>query len=392
MPTFCGERPVPAYDLPERSAIDEFNQHRALTWALIFVAWTLIVVTFSVQAYVFAVARGRPDNFWHEFLVASTDWYIWAALTPLVLFFCRRFRITSDNWLSAVPVHLAVGIVISFLQLAIQVRLNYIVNPGYKMGYWRVLYFFATFKGHINLLTYWVIVALNHGFYYYEQSRARELAWSRMETDLANAQLQVLNMQLHPHFLFNTLHSISTLISEDPQAARQMVLKLSDLLRASLNKIDQPAVPLQQELELLECYISIEQTRFKDRLTIEKEIDSTALACEVPTMILQPLVENAVRHGIGKHRQADLISIVAQRVNGRLLLEVRNRIGSVENGGPRLHAALDSAIRARVWNSFTAASILLRLPTVEGGGVAVKLSLPATGDITTALASKAGKP
>ncbi len=368
------------------------RMRRFLQWALIFLAWTLIVVTFTVQAYVFAVARGRPDNFWHEFLAASSDWYIWAALTPLVLFFCRRFRITSDNWLSAVPVHLAVGILISFLQLAIQVRLNYIINPGYKMGYWRVLYFFATFKGHINLLTYWVIVALNHGFYYYEQSRARELAWSRMETDLANAQLQVLNMQLHPHFLFNTLNSISTLISDDPRTARQMVLKLSDLLRASLNKIDQPAVPLQQELELLECYISIEQTRFKDRLVIEKEIAPSALVCEVPTMILQPLVENAVRHGIGKHRHADHISIVAQRINGRLLLEVRNCIGSVENGGsaPARGIGLTNT-RARLEQLYSSQHSF-EIANREGGGVAVKLSLPATGDITEAMASKAGKP
>ncbi|HWS19017.1 MAG TPA: histidine kinase [Candidatus Elarobacter sp.] len=362
---------------------------RLFNWALILAAWTLIVLTFSVQAYVFAVARGRPDNFWHEFLSASSDWYIWAALTPLVLLLCRRFRITPQNWRSTVPIHLAAGVVISFLQLAIQVRLNFIVNPGYKMTYWRVIYFFATFKGHINLLTYWVIVALNHGIYYYEQSRARELAWSRMETDLANAQLQVLNMQLHPHFLFNTLHSISTLISEDPQTARQMVLKLSDLLRASLNKIEQPAVPLQQELELLECYISIEQTRFKDRLTIEKEIAPDALACEVPTMILQPLVENAVRHGIGKHRQADRISIIAQRSNGRLLLEVRNRIGSVENGGsaPARGIGLTNT-RARLeqlYGNHHSFDIADR----EGGGVAVKLSLPAHGDGTNAAASKA---
>jgi two-component system LytT family sensor kinase len=359
------------------------RMRRLLRWALIFAAWTLIVVTFSVQAYVFAVARGRPDNFWHEFLVASSDWYVWAALTPLVLFFCRRFRITSDNWISTILLHLIAGIAISFLQLTIQVRLNFIINPGYKMTYWRVLYFFSTFKGHINLLTYWVIVALNHGFYYYEQARAR---------DLANAQLQVLNMQLHPHFLFNTLHSISTLISEDPQAARQMVLKLSDLLRASLNKIDQPAVPLQQELELLECYISIEQTRFKDRLTVEQEIDSTALACEVPTMILQPLLENAVRHGIGKHRQADRISIVAQRVNGQLLLEVRNRVGSVENSGsPPARGIGLSNTRARLEQLYSSHHSF-EIANREGGGVVVKLSLPATGDITNTLASKAGKP
>src|SRR5438445_7098235 len=104
-----------------------------LQWTLIFFGWTLIVVTFSVQAYVFSVARGRPDNFGHEFLAAASDWYIWAALSPLVLFFCRRFRITSNNWLSAVSIHLAAGVAISFLQLAIQVRLNYIINPGYKM-------------------------------------------------------------------------------------------------------------------------------------------------------------------------------------------------------------------------------------------------------------------
>src|ERR1051326_3016163 len=365
---------------------------RLLQWALILAAWTLIVVTFSVQAYVFAIARGRPDNFWHEFLVASSDWYIWAALTPLVLFFCRRFRITSDNWIPTVMMHLFAGVAISFLQLAIQVRLNYILNPGYKLSYWRGGYFFATFQSHIHLLTYWVIVALNHGFYYYEQSRARELAWSRMETDLANAQLQVLNMQLHPHFVFNTLHSISTLISEDPQTARQMVFKLSYLLRASLNKIDQPAVPLQQELELLECYLSIEQTRFKDRLTVEKEIDSTALACEVPTMILQPLVENAVRHGISKHRQADRIGIIAQRANGRLLLEVRNCIGSVENGGSQPARGIGLAhTRARLEQLYNSQHSFAT-GNREGGVVVVKVSLPATGDISKTLASKAGKP
>jgi len=367
-------------------------RRRGLTWALILAGWTLIVVTFSVQAYVFAVVRGRPDNFWHEFLVASTEWYVWAALTPLVLFLCRRFRIASQNWPRPVLLHLVAGIVISFLQLAIQVRLNFIVNPGYKMTYWRVLYFFATFKLHMNLLTYWVIVALNHGVYYYEQSRARELAWSRMEADLANAQLQVLNMQLHPHFLFNTLHSISTLISDDPQAARQMVLKLSDLLRASLNKIDQPEVPLHQELELLECYISIEQTRFKDRLIIEKEVHPSALACAVPTMILQPLVENAVRHGIGKHRQADRIAIVAQRTNGRLLLEVRNCVGSVENGGPAPVRGIGLAnTRARLEQLY-GSQYSFEIANRESGGVAVKLSLPAGGDVTNVLASKAGRP
>jgi two-component system, LytTR family, sensor kinase len=374
------------------SLINSPGAQRVLKASLILGAWTLIVLTFSTQAYVFAVARGRPDSYWHEFILAASEWYIWAALTPLVLFLCRRFRITSQNWVPTVLLHVVAGVVISFIQLALQVRLNFIVNPGYKMGYWRVLYFFATFKLHMNLLTYWAIVALSHAVYYYEQSRARELAWSRMEADLANAQLQVLNMQLHPHFLFNTLHSISTLISEDPSAARQMVLKLSELLRASLSKIEQAQVPLHQELELLECYLSIEQTRFKDRLTIEKQIEPQALDCDVPTMILQPLVENAVRYGIGKHRQSDRISILARRSDGILLLEVRNCIGSVGSGGSAPARGIGLTNTQARLDQLYSNQHRFEIADREGGGVTVKLSLPANGDEATILTSKAGRP
>jgi two-component sensor histidine kinase len=361
---------------------------RALSSVLIFLAWTLIVLTFAVQAYVFAVSRNRPDSFHHEFLVASTEWYVWAALTPLVLFLCRRFRITSQHWIAPVALHLIAGVLISLAQLAVQVRLNYIVNPGYVLGYWKVLYFFATYKLHMNLLTYWVIVALNHGIFYFEQSRSRELAWARMETDLANAQLQALTMQLHPHFLFNTLHSISTLISEEPAAAQEMVLKLSDLLRATLSKIETPEVSLRQELELLDCYLSIEQTRFKDRLQIVRQIDPAALPCAVPTMILQPLVENAVRHGIGKHKQADEISIVGRRENGLLLLEVINRAGHMENGADTARGIGLSNTRARLEQLYGNAHSLA-IVNREGGGVAVKLSFPASDNASAATASKA---
>jgi two-component system, LytTR family, sensor kinase len=378
--------PGPEYDY--NVVTMALTKKRAVTWGLILGAWTLIVLTFSIQAYVFAVSRNRPDSFRHEFLVASTEWYVWAALTPLVLFLCRRFRITSQNWIAPVALHLAAGVVVSLLQLAVQVRLNFIVNPGYTMGYWKVLYFFATYKLHMNLLTYWVIVALNHGIFYYEQARSRELAWARMETDLANAQLQALNMQLHPHFLFNTLHSISTLISEEPAAAQEMVLKLSDLLRATLSKIETPEVALRQELELLDCYLSIEQTRFKDRLHFVKEIDPAALPCAVPTMILQPLVENAVRHGIGKHKQADEITIVGRRENGLLLLEVINRAGRMENGAETQRGIGLSNTRARLeqlYSDVHSFAIVNR----EGGGVAVRLSFPASDNASAAAASKA---
>ena len=364
------------------------HSRRFLTWGAILLAWTLIVLAVAAQAHVFALSRNRPDSFRREFLLAASEWYIWAALTPLVLLLCRRFRITARNWRVTVPLHVVAGIVVSLLQLAIQVRLNFILNPSYSMGYWRVFYFFATYKLHVNLLTYWVLLALNHGIYYYEQSRSRELAWSRMETDLANAQLQALNMQLHPHFLFNTLHSISALIPDDPASAQEMVIKLSDLLRATLRKIEMPEVSLRDEMELLDCYLAIEQMRFKDRLAIRKDVDASALSCLVPTMILQPLVENAVRHGIGKHKQADEISIVAQRsAEGSLLLEVRNCVGSMENGAETSRGIGLSNTRARLEQLY-AGSHSFAISSGQDGGVAVTILLPASDDKTIAAASK----
>jgi LytS/YehU family sensor histidine kinase len=145
-------------------------------------------------------------------------------------------------------------------------------------------------------------------------------------------------------------------------------------------------------MELLECYLSIEQTRFKDRLTIEKQIDAEALPCQVPTMILQPLVENAVRHGIGKHKQADRISITARHDDGRLLLEVCNRIGCVDNGPAASARGIGlTNTRARLEQLY-GNHYSFEMTNREGGGVAVKLSFPANGDEAEAVASKAGEP
>src|SRR5262252_5536932 len=111
------------------------GKRRLVTWLLILAAWTLITIIFASQNYVFAVARGRQDSFWRELLTASSEWYVWAALTPLVLFLSRRFRITSRNWITRIPLHLAFSLLVSLLQLVIQVRLNFWLNPGYSIGF-----------------------------------------------------------------------------------------------------------------------------------------------------------------------------------------------------------------------------------------------------------------
>ena len=352
------------------------GKRRLATWLFVLGAWTLITILFAGQNYVFAVARGRQDSFRRELLTASTEWYVWAALTPLVLFLSRRFRITATNWITRIPLHLAFSFVLSLVQLVIQVRLNFLVNSGYSMGFGKVLFFFATNKFHFNLLTYWAIVLMHHGFRYYEQSRAQELAAAHMETELANAQLQALNMQLHPHFLFNTLHAISTLVPDAPQAAQEMVVKLSDLLRATLSKIDQHEVALQQELELLDCYLTIEQARFGDRLTVTREIDPAVLDCAVPTLIFQPLVENAIHHGIAKHRQPDQINISVQQEDGKLTLQVRNHAGKMQESAFTQNKGIGlSNTRARLEQLY-GSSQLFMVTNERDGGVLVKISIP----------------
>src|SRR6516225_3316734 len=151
---------------------------------------------------------------------------------------------------------------------------------------------------HQNLVIYWIIVTATQGYLYYTRYRESELRSAQLSAQLAQAQLQALRMQLHPHFLFNTLNAISTLVYKDPEIADRMIARLSDLLRLTLENIGVQEVPLAQELEFLERYLEIERTRFADRLTVRMDIAPEALDGCTPYLILQPLVENALRHGI----------------------------------------------------------------------------------------------
>ena len=148
------------------------------------------------------------------------------------------------------------------------------------------------------LPVYWAIIGLQHAVDYYRQARAREVRSARLETRLMESQLQALQQQLHPHFLFNTLHAISTLVHRDPEKADLMIERLSDLLRITLRKVGVQEVELAEELEYLRAYLDIEQVHFGNRLRIEYRIDAAAMDVLVPTLILQPLVENAIRHGL----------------------------------------------------------------------------------------------
>jgi LytS/YehU family sensor histidine kinase len=174
------------------------------------------------------------------------------------------------------------------------------------------------------LMTYSAIVGVSYALGYYRESRARAIRAAHLETRLAQARLKTLEAELHPHFLFNTLHAISTLVHTQPDSADRMVSRLSDLLRITFSRSDAACVPLHEELEFLQKYLEIEQTRFQDRLTVHYDMDPSTLDADVPRLILQPLVENAIKHGVAPRIGPGVISIGSRRDDGRLYLTVRD--------------------------------------------------------------------
>jgi sensor histidine kinase YesM len=196
---------------------------------------------------------------------------------------------------------------------------------GQEQGSWQTEarnMFFNNFDW--EMMTYWAIVLLSHALRYHSEARDRALRESQLETHLVESQLQGLQRQLQPHFLFNTLNTISALMHRDVDAADNMIAKLSDLLRISLQNVGVQEVPLKQELDFLSKYLEIEQTRFRDRLTVVFDVHPDTLDALVPNLMLQPLVENSIKHGIGPKPTPGQIEIRSRRVGRLLELEVRD--------------------------------------------------------------------
>ncbi|MFB3786023.1 MAG: sensor histidine kinase [bacterium] len=261
------------------------------------------------------------------------EWVVWLGLTPAVVALARRFPVRGGLYW---PWDLARHLGIASLCLIIKAFSDAVITwwlggPIPPQPFFSRFLFCLTTRFHINLLVYGGILGGYYASIFYQKFREREWKTAQLEAQLAQAQLQVLKMQLHPHFLFNTLNAISSLIYKDAEAAERMITNLSELLRYTLDNIGVQEIPLREEIHFLQRYLEIEQTRFHDRLTIEYDIDPESLEAMVPTMIFQPLVENSIRHGIAKRASAGKILIQIRRRDPVLQLTVEdNGAGGVE--------------------------------------------------------------
>jgi two-component system LytT family sensor kinase len=301
---------------------------RRISLLSIFAVATAFGIFSGLQAYNYITlftARKQP---FHILLALNvTYWYAWAVLVPGMLWMARRYRFGRHTWKRAAAAHVAAVIVFTLAHAALTVTCRVLIMKAFAgrdvswWGYFQEL-FFLNFDW--EMMTYWAVVGLSHALDFHRESRERELTEAQLRTRLAEAQLQALQRQLHPHFLFNTLNTISALMHRDTEAADEMLERLSDLLRLSLDRVGTQHVPISDELEFLRKYLEIERTRFGERLQVHIDVAPEALDALVPNLLLQPLVENALRHGIAPKIGGGRVDIIAGRDGSSLRMEVRD--------------------------------------------------------------------
>lgn len=292
---------------------------RALAFAFIPL---LLAAFFLVQDYFsYSYLSGEPFPLRGTAIYELMVFYTWAVLFPLLRWLIGRAQDRRRAYLAIV---FLAGVPIAFIHRAVTVFVVIPINmPGvFAEGVPDWLYKKILAGSFSSLVECWLIIVGYLGLEYYRQYREQMLVTSRLETQLAQAHLHALTTQLQPHFLFNTLHTISSLMDEDVQASRKMLTRLSDLLRQTLDCISTQEISLKQELEFLRGYLEIEQTRFADRLKVELDVNTELLDAVVPRLILQPLVENALRHGILPKPEGGRLTIRARRDGRALKLDV----------------------------------------------------------------------
>ena len=302
-------------------------------WFPFLLAFHILIVLHATQWYLYATFAGDASHPLRYLRWSTELWYTRAALAPIAIYIALRYRFDLSKWFRYLVFYSATTLVIaaaaSMLQVAAVGRLGTDRFFSSRMNladyhaktHGRLTPFEkAIVKGwpHLtyNMFTCWMLIGLVQGIYYYRDARERELESSQLQAQLANLRLDALRMQLRPHFLFNTLHAISTLIDEDPAAAAEMLFRLSDLLRSILSDPHVQEISLRDELRFVESHLAIEEVRFGDRLSTKIWVEQGLLDCAVPQFILQPLLENAIQHGIGKHAGTDLIEIRASQRSG----------------------------------------------------------------------------
>ena len=353
---------------------DERNRRFWLETALIFAAWTVFGLLLANQSSMLSTLGGRQMPVVVALRPAVLEAVLWAFTTIAIFWLARRVPLDRGRVFQALVVHLVAAVVIALARTGVMLVL------GWYLPWVRVRSFSIQFwaTSSQNFLFYALLLGIAHLVLYYRRYREREQAAEQLARGLTEARLQALKMQLQPHFLFNTLNAISALIPDEAKPARRMIARLGDLLRGTLEHEATQEVTLRQELAFLDPYLEIEQARLEDRLTVAMKIAPETLDARVPHLILQPLVENAIRHGIATRIEPGRVEISAScGSDDRLLLEIRDD-GRGLNGDSEVSTRRGvglTNIRSRLEQLY-GGEHRFKLENQASGGVVVQISLP----------------
>jgi len=315
----------------------EFNEHlpapiSGVSWKSIgvaFAVWTLLGLSFTSEAYLRHYKAGMlfgPAWMYVVEIVGST--YLYGLFSPLVLYFSRKlpldFKMRMKTLFGYVFFHLSASLVFSIVCSYFSNVISYLVEGEVCKDCLKLETSLDPFLLHRGIVIYWAIIFVGKGLEFLRGYNNEKIRVAELSSQLSEAQLSALKMQIHPHFLFNTLNSIVGLIQEDKDSAELMTTKLSDFLRMTLQSDGEPIVTLGQEIYFLKTYLDIEKVRFQERLSTEFIYEESLLSARIPNLILQPLVENSIKHGINRLKENGKIKISAVRRENRLLLEVED--------------------------------------------------------------------
>jgi hypothetical protein len=346
-------------------------RHASRAAALVLAIFTGLGLLFSTQIYLDSFYTRGAVSLGQAIVLALAGWYGWAVLSPVIVWLARRFPLVRPHRMRDAAVHVAASLVLTFGKLAATGALLGAAGFGPR-------HVTSTIHIPLNYVTYWVIVGVVWTVDLMRQQRAERLRASELEASLATSRLDVLTLQLQPHFLFNTLNSVAELMHENVDAAERMVGRPSRLLRASLDGPAVHEIALDQELAFLDEYLNIERIRFEERLRVDMRVDPAARSGLVPRWLLQPLVENAVRHAVAPRAAGGTIAIDAARRGDRLALRI------ADDGPARTGAStsLDTATGIGLGNTRARLTALydgdhtFEIREQPEGGVEVRIELP----------------
>lgn len=354
---------------------------RKQAWLMTFLGFTALGFLNFEYRYLDDLARDRSHTFAVRLFEEMTGVYVGLLLFPLFLWLVRRARMRKDNWWRMAPLNLLIFVAISICDTTLMGMSRGLLAPVFGLGtydYGNMLYRYPMeFAQHVLLFS--IAVCIIYFADSYRDARNHQLATADLEARLAEAQLQNLRLQLQPHFLFNALNTISSVMHEDVSRADTMLAQLSDLLRRTLQLSQSQEIPLKDELSLLQLYLSIMEERFGDELKVDFEVDPALSEVLVPQLILQPLVENSIRYARGTHAPKLGIRILASNDRGELMLRVRDNgpgISNLEDGQWRKGIGLSNT-EQRLASLYGESQ---RMFLENAGGLTVTIRVPLRGE------------